>query len=163
MTAASLFQFGDAVLRTPHEAHSNADGDGVDDWFFQSPPLSHQTMSLQFASPSLRGTPLAVSCNLKRRWLPTLPSTNSNFVSKTRASAVVSGSPADNATPIGQRRALSRRRHAPHVGRWNRLLHGKANADDRLTIFTTRARREHAESVWARMTALDTLRLRSAL
>jgi len=40
---------------------------------------------------------------------------------------------------------------------------GKAGANDRLTIFTTNARREHAESVWARVTALDTLRSKSAL
>jgi hypothetical protein len=48
------------------------------------------------------------------------------------------------------------------VGRWNRLLHGKADANEHLTIFTSHARREHAESVWVKMTALDALRPRSA-
>jgi hypothetical protein len=35
--------------------------------------------------------------------------------------------------------SASCRHNASDVGRWNRLLHGKADANDRLTLFTTHA------------------------
>lgn len=43
---------------------------------------------------------------------------------------------------------------ASHVERRNQILHGRADCHDRLTGINNHARRENAESVWARMTAL---------